>query len=71
MIPIIGPRSFHTCASSLQSGAVRRHHARVSDQPWVSNSHFEGTSRDVTSIELDVYGVDSVLPGNEADCVLV
>lgn len=60
-----------TCASSLQPRAVCCHHAGVSNQPWVSDSDLEGASRDVAPVELDVYGVHSVLPRNEADGVLV
>lgn len=60
-----------TCASSLQSKAVCCHHARVSNQPRVSHSHVKGASGNVAPIELDIYGVDSVLPWNEADCILV
>lgn len=60
-----------TCSSSLQSRAVCCHHAGVSNQPRVSHSHVEGASRNVASIELDIYGVNSIFPWNEADCVLV
>lgn len=60
-----------TCASSLQSGTMCRHHARVSNQPWVPHSDVKGASRNVAPIELDIYGVDSILSWNEADCVLV
>ena len=60
-----------TCGSSLESRAVCRHHAGVSNQPGVAHSHVKGASRNVASIELDIYGVDSVLPWNEADCILV
>lgn len=60
-----------TCGSSLQSRTVCCHHAWVSNQPWVSHSHVKGASRNVASIELDIYGVNSILPWNEADCILV
>lgn len=60
-----------TCGSSLQSRAVCCDHAWVSNQPRVSHSHVKGASRNVASIELDVYGVNSVLPWNEADRILV
>lgn len=60
-----------TCGSSLQARAVCCHHARVSNQTWVSHSDVKGASRNVTPIEFDIYGVDSVLPWNEADCILV
>lgn len=60
-----------TCASSLQSRTMCCHHARVSNQPWVPHSDVKGASRNVAPIELDIYGVDSILPWNEADRVLV
>lgn len=60
-----------TCGSSLQSRAMYCHHARVSDQPWVSHSDVKGAPRNVAPVELDIDGVDSVLPWNEADCILV
>lgn len=61
----------YTCGSSLQSRAMCSHHAWVSNQPWVSHSHFKRASRNVASIELDIYGVNAILPRNKADCTLV
>lgn len=60
-----------TCGSSLQSRAMCCHHARVSNQAWVSHSDVKGASGNVAPIEFDIYGVDSVLPWNEPDCILV
>lgn len=60
-----------TCGSSLQSRAMCRHQARVADQPRVSHAHIKGASRNVASVELDIYGVNAIFPGNEADCTLV
>lgn len=64
-------KSKDTCGSSLQSRAVSRHHAWVSDQTGVSHPHIKGASRNVAPIELDINGMHSVLPWNEADGVLV
>lgn len=60
-----------TCDSSLQSRAMCSNHAWVPNEPWVSHSHIKGTSRNVASIELNIYGVNAILPWNEADCTLV
>lgn len=60
-----------TCGSSLQPSAVCRHHAWVSDQTGVSHPHIKGASGNVAPIELDINGMHSVLPRNEADGVLV
>lgn len=60
-----------TSSPSQQPRAVCCHHARVSNQPRVTHSHVKGASRNVASVELDIYGVNSVLPWNEADCILV
>lgn len=60
-----------TCGSSLQSRAMCCHHAWVSNQSCGAHSHVKRASRNVASIELDIYGVNSVLPWNEADCILV
>lgn len=60
-----------TCASSLQSRTMCCHHARVPNQPWVPHSDVKGASGNVAPIELDIYGVDSILPWNETDRVLV
>lgn len=46
-------------------------HARVSNQPQVTHTHIKGAAGNVASIELDVYGVDSILPWNEANCIFV
>lgn len=64
-------KSKDTCGSSLQSRAVCRHHAWVSDQTGVSHPHIKGAPRNVAPIELDINGMHSVLPWNEADRVLV
>lgn len=64
-------KSKDTCGSSLQSCAVCRHHAWVSDQTGVSHPHVEGASGNVAPIELDIDGMHSVLPWNEADGILV
>lgn len=60
-----------TRCPSLQPRPMCSHHAGVSDQPGVSNSHIEGAPGNVASVELDIDGVDSVLPWNKTDCTLV
>lgn len=60
-----------TCATSLQSCSVGRHHPRVSRLTCFSNPDLKRTSRDVASIELDIYQVEAILSGDEADCVLI
>lgn len=60
-----------TCGSSLQSRAMCCHHAWISSQPGVTHPNVKGASRDVASVELDVYAMNSILPRNEADRILV
>lgn len=50
---------------------MRRHHAWISNQPGVSHPHLKGASGNVAPVELDVNGMHAVLPGDEADRVLV
>lgn len=60
-----------TCGASLQPGTVGRDQTGLSGLSRFSHSDLEGTSWDVAAIELDVDGVDAVLPGDEPDSVLV
>lgn len=60
-----------TRGASLQSGAVGRHHARVSSLASLSNTNLKWTTGDVASIELHINQIEAVLPRNEPDCILV
>lgn len=60
-----------TCGASLQPSTVGRDQAGLSGLSRFSHSDLEGTSWDVTAVELDVDGVDAVLPRDEPDGVLV
>lgn len=60
-----------TCAASLQTGSRGRHQPRVSSLARFSNPDLEGTSRDVTPIELHIDKIEAVLSGDEADGVLI
>lgn len=60
-----------TCGAFLQPGTGGRHQTGLSSLSRFSHSDLEGTSWDVAAVELDVDGVDAVLPGDEPDGVLV
>lgn len=60
-----------TCAASLQSCSVGRHHPRVSSLARLSDPDLKWTTRDVTSIELHIDEIEAVLSGDEPDCVLI
>lgn len=60
-----------TCGASFQSGSIRRDQSGVSELPWLPHPDLERTPWDVSAVELDVNVVDAVLPGDEADHVLV
>lgn len=60
-----------TCAASLQACSVGRHHPRVSSLARFSNPDLEGTSGDVTTVELHINQVEAILSGDEADRVLI
>lgn len=61
----------YTCSSSLQSRSEGRHHARISNLSWFSNSDVEGTAGDMAAIETNVDRMNSIFPRDEPDSVLV
>lgn len=60
-----------TCGASLQSWSVCRHHPRVSGLAGLSDSNLERTTRDVTSIELHINQIETILSGDEPDCIFI
>ena len=60
-----------TCSASLEPRTIGRHQAWVPSLALLPNSDLEGTARDVSTVELDVDGVDAILVGDETDGVLV
>lgn len=60
-----------TCGASLKARPVGGHSARVSGLVGLPHAHIEGASRNVATVELDIDGVDAVLPWNETDGIFV
>ena len=60
-----------TCGTSLQARTESRHHAGVPSLSRSPHAHVERAARDVATVELDIDGVDAILPWNEADRILV
>lgn len=60
-----------TCGASLKTRPVGGHSAWVCGLVGLPHAHIEGASRNVATIELDIDGVDAVLPWNETDRVFV
>ena len=61
----------HTCGSSFQPRSEGRHHSRVSDLSDLSHTDLEGTTGNVAPVETHFDRVDSVLPRDKPDGVLV
>ena len=55
-----------TCGDPLKPWPIGGHHGRVPGLSRFSNSHFEGISKQVAPVELDVYPVDTILTGDGA-----
>lgn len=64
-------RAYPTCRAPFQSGSVHRDQTRLSSLSWLPDPNLEGASWNVGAIEFDVDGVETVLPGNEPDGVLI
>lgn len=60
-----------TCGAPFQACAIGRHQGRVPRLSRLPNTHFEGASDHMASIELDVDCVDTILMGDETDGILI
>lgn len=60
-----------TCGSSFQSWTKGRHEAWIPNLSRFSHSDLEGTAGNMAAIEANVYGVNTVLLGDEPDGVLI
>lgn len=71
MFVCVGHNVPRTCGSSFQPRSEGRHHSWVSDLSDLSHADLEGTTGNVAPIETHFDGVDSVLPRDKPDGVLV